>query len=249
MLIQKDMKMAEVIHLNHHLLHLINRFGIQLGFGEKSVKDVCSDYDVPLHFFLEIVNTFHDPTYFPVNNMLQFKAGALVDYLQKTHQYYLEFKIPEIESYIERLLSDDSMEPEIKHLLSDFFQQYKSELTTHINKEEQAVYPYVRALEQYINNRGGESEFIQRLKEYSIHDYEEDHDDVESKLFDLKNIIIKYIPKPKDSSILNVILHELFELEKDLNNHAHIEDLILVPIVEKMEKELMTRSDNSLTDA
>jgi regulator of cell morphogenesis and NO signaling len=249
MLIHKDMKMAEVIHLNHHLLHLINRFGIQLGFGEKSVKDVCADYNVPLDFFLEIVNTFHDPTYFPLNNMLQFKSGALVDYLQKTHQYYLEFKIPEIEGYIERLLSDDSMEPEIKNLLSEFFQQYKSELTTHINKEEQAVYPYIRALEHFINNKGNESELVQRLKEYSIHDYEEDHDDVESKLFDLKNIIIKYIPKPKDSRILNVILHELFELEKDLNNHAHIEDLILVPIVEKMEKELMSRSDKRQTDA
>lgn len=246
MLIHKDMKMAEVIHLNHHLLHLINRFGIQLGFGEKTVEDVCADYDVPLLFFLEIVNTFHDPSYFPVSNMLQFKAGMLVDYLQKTHQYYLEFKIPELENYIKRLLSDDSMEPEIKQLLSDFFQQYKAELTTHINKEEQAVYPYVRALEHFLDTNNDEAEFIQRLKEYSIHDYEEDHDDVEAKLFDLKNIIIKYIPKPKDSRILNVILHELFELEKDLNNHAHIEDLILVPIVEKMERELTTRADNSL---
>jgi regulator of cell morphogenesis and NO signaling len=76
------------------------------------------------------------------------------------------------------------------------------------------------------------------LKAYSIHEYEEDHENVEDKLFDLKNIIIKYIHSPQDSRLLNLILHEIFELEKDLNNHQHIEDLILVPIVEKMEIEL-----------
>lgn len=235
MLISKEMKMADVVHLNHHLLHVITRFGIQLGFGEKTVVEICKENNVDINFFLEIVNTFHDPAYFPVQNLLQFKASMLVDYLQKTHQYYLDFKIPEIENYISRLLSDNSLEPETKQLLSDFFQQYKSELTLHIQKEELRVYPYVLALEKYITEKSGMQELTTHLEAYSIHEYEEDHDDVEEKLFDLKNIIIKYIPKPKDSRLLNMILHELFELENDLHNHGHIEDLILVPIVEKME--------------
>jgi hypothetical protein len=41
-----------------------------------------------------------------------------------------------------------------------------------------------------------------------------------------------------NNKLLNLIVHEIFELERDLNNHGHIEDLILVPIVEKMEKDL-----------
>ena len=36
MQIQANMKMAEVIHLNYHLLPIISRFGINLGFGEKT---------------------------------------------------------------------------------------------------------------------------------------------------------------------------------------------------------------------
>jgi regulator of cell morphogenesis and NO signaling len=243
MLIHKDMKMADVIHLNHHLLHVINRFGIQLGFGEKSVKQVCELHQVPLPFFLEIVNTFHDSTYFPVESMLQFKASELIEYLHQTHQYYLDFRIPEIENYIRRLTNDNSFDEEIKVLLLDFFRQYTHELTIHINKEEQRVYPYVLALEHYLQDNKLEKVLVEQLKAYSIHEYEEDHDDVESKLFDLKNILIKYIPQPKDSRILNLILHEIFELEKDLNNHAHIEDLILVPIVEKMELDFLTVSN------
>ncbi len=239
MLIHQDMKMADVIHQNHHLLHVINRFGIQLGFGEKTVKQLCEAYQLPLSFFLEIVNTFHDPTYFPVESMLQFKASMLIQYLQQTHSYYLGFRIPEIESYITRLVSEKDYSAEVKHLIQDFFTQYTRELTQHINKEEQRVYPYVLALEQFLESGHHDKELVESLRNYSIHEYEEDHDDVESKLFDLKNIIIKYIPSPHDSRILNLILHELFELEKDLNNHSHIEDLILVPIVDKMEQQFL----------
>ncbi len=238
MLIHQDMKMADVVHLNHHLLHVINRFGIQLGYGEKTVSQLCTTHEVPLQFFLEIVNTFHDPSYFPVESLLQFKASRLIEYLQQTHSYYLDFRIPEIENYIQRLENDSSFDEAIKVLLLDFFGQYSHELTVHINKEEHRVYPYVLELEHFLNSDRSNQDQLELLKAYSIHEYEEDHENVEDKLFDLKNIIIKYIPSPQDSRLLNLILHEIFELEKDLNNHQHIEDLILVPIVEKMEIEL-----------
>jgi regulator of cell morphogenesis and NO signaling len=243
MLIEKNMKMADVIHLNHHLLPVINRFGIQLGFGDNTVEEVCSNYKVNLDFFLEIVNTYHDPSYFPVGNLQKFSASMLIKYLQKTHQYYLEIKIPEIERYIQKLIDDISFEVNHLQLLMDFFVNYKNELTNHINSEEHRVYPYALALEKKL--AGNDSTEVNKFltTDYSIHEYEEDHDDVESKLFDLKNIIIKYLPLPVESSRFNIILHELFELEKDLNNHGHIEDLILIPIVEKMENELAALSN------
>ncbi len=236
MLIHKEMKMVDVIHLNHHLLHVINRFGIQLGFGEKSVETVCREHNVDLNFFLDLINTYHNRSYFPLQNLLKIKAGMLVDYLHKTHNYYLEFKVPEIEAILDRLLADDILAEDTKNLLSDFFQQYKKELVMHIEIEENRVYPYAMALEQYLDNNISKEELNAYLEAYSISQYEEDHSDIEEKLYDLKQIILKYLPSPKDSRLLNVMLHDLFELELDLNNHCRIEDMILVPIVEKMEK-------------
>ncbi len=241
MRIHEEMKMADVIHLDHHLLHVINRFGIQLGYGEKTVKQLCAEHAIHLSFFLEIINAFHDSSYFPTETMEQLDVGLLVSYLQQTHTYYLQFRIPEIENFITRLTTDESWDENIKALISNFFNQYVFELTQHINREEERVYPYVLALDRYLKTGEGRNELAESLKQYSIQDYESEHDDVESKLFDLKNIIIKYIPRPKDSRILNLILHELFELENDLHNHTHIEDRILVPIVERMEKQFMAQ--------
>ncbi len=236
--ITRDMKMVDVVHLNHHLIHIIHRFGIQLGFGEKTTAELCHEYGIDLPFFLEVLNTYHDSAYFPLHNLQQFGAGQLVNYLKRTHQDYLEHRIPEIEELLKRLMERPDLDSESRRLLADFFQHYKTELTNHIQNEEGIVYPYVLALERYTRTgSASDLEYLQSLQ-YSIRKYEEEHDDVEEKLFDLKNIIIKYIPKPKDSRLLNRILHELFELEADLNNHAHMEDLILVPIVEQMERKL-----------
>jgi regulator of cell morphogenesis and NO signaling len=46
------MKMAEVIHLNYHLLPIISRFGIHLGFGEKTIEQLCNEYNLDLNFQL-----------------------------------------------------------------------------------------------------------------------------------------------------------------------------------------------------
>ncbi len=77
------------------------------------------------------------------------------------------------------------------------------------------------------------------VKEYSITLYEKEHDDVEEKLNDLKNIIIKYLPTVKDQKNRFLLLKELSALENDLADHARIEDLILIPKVEILEKKAL----------
>ena len=39
--IHGEMKMADLIEVNYHLLAVLTRFGIEGGFGEKSVRDIC----------------------------------------------------------------------------------------------------------------------------------------------------------------------------------------------------------------
>ena len=52
--------MADVIHLNYFTLSVLNRFGIELGFGDKTVDEVCKQNQDDVDFFLEIVNIFVD---------------------------------------------------------------------------------------------------------------------------------------------------------------------------------------------
>lgn len=229
------MKLADVIHHDHNIVPVINRFDIHLGFGDKTIINLCKEKGINPEFFLTILNTYHDHQYFPRKHLQSFPADLLIDFLNKSHKYYLDEKIPGIEAFINELGKSNNLDTETFLLLMNFFTEYKQELSSHISKEESTVYPYVIKLEQAIVSGHIDAALLNEMETYSITDYEEEHDDVEEKLFDLKNIIIKYLPSSGNDRLYFNLLKELFELENDLKDHSRIEDLILVPKVEAME--------------
>jgi regulator of cell morphogenesis and NO signaling len=237
MQITPNLKMAEVIHLNYQLLPIISRFGIQLGFGDKTLEQLCREHSLDVQFVLEILNSYNDRNYFPKKHLQGFPIKQIVEYLRKSHEYYLLVKIPRIEGLIQQLSEpgDNSGRTSIQ-LIDKFFNDYKRELSDHIQREEEKVYPYVFAVEEAFRSKKRDPDLVDQIRNYSIDEYEAEHDNVEDKLFDLKNIIIKYLPQPADTDLCHAILMELFRLESDLNDHARIEDKVLVPKVRFMEK-------------
>ncbi|HBF87740.1 MAG TPA: hemerythrin domain-containing protein [Bacteroidales bacterium] len=235
-MIVSTMKMADMIHLNYMLLSVINRLEMKLGFGDATIEDLCRKHNVNTHFFLEIVNTFHDKNYFPQKRMQTFSVLDIIDYLRKTHKFYLNQKLPIIEKMINELIDENQAQKKSLTLLVSFFTEYKQELINHIEREEKKVYPYILEIYNALEAKSKNQELFNKMNAYSIEKYEGEHDNVEEKLFDLKNIIIKYLPPLVDSNICNRILSELFKLEKDLNDHSRIEDKVLVPKVSQMEE-------------
>ena len=235
----KEMKMADAIHLNHLLLPVINRLGIQLGFQDKSIEKVCSEHDIDSTFFLTIINAFLNTTESFSKQLQSQSVKSVVAYLLKTHSYYIERIIPEIENRINLLIQHSQLSKEEFLLVKNFFEEYKKELYGHISLEETRVYPYVIEISDAYHNKILSKQLEKKIKEYPITSYEEEHSDIEAKLFDLKNILIKYLPTPKDSYLRNRVLIELFTLEQDLNDHARIENMVLVPQITQMEKTLL----------
>jgi len=233
-MVSKDMKMADLVHQNYHILPIINRFDIRLGFGDKTISQICEEKSVETDFFIEVVNVFLNDEYFPKENLQKFSVESILDYLKKSHDYFLNVKLESIEKKINALIDicckDNTSKVE---LIRNFFIEYKNELIEHIKYEDEIIFPYVNTVikadikaEKLENN------------EFRINYYLENHTDIEEKLFDLKNLIIKYLQLPKEVEISNEILFELFDLEKDLQNHQNFEEKVLVPLVLKMEDKL-----------
>ena len=49
-------KMSDLICENYALLQVLSRFGVPLGFGDRSVKEVCEMNQVDCNTFLTVVN-------------------------------------------------------------------------------------------------------------------------------------------------------------------------------------------------
>ncbi len=237
-MITENNKMVDLVHRNYALISVLERFGIALGFGDKTIREVCEEKKLNIRFFLEIINSYLDDDYFPREHLISFPLKLIVDYLTRTHQDYLEKKIPEIEAII-----SDSKDPcyedqEHNFLLIKFFREYKNELILHIRREDEKVFPYTLRVEGFYLEPSREGPLPGEITGYSIMDYLREHDDIEEKLFDLKNIIIKYLPPPRNPDACYRVIAMLFDLEKDMNDHSRIEEKVLVPKVAMMEKSI-----------
>jgi regulator of cell morphogenesis and NO signaling len=237
-LITGDLRMADTIHINQRLLLVIERFGISLGFGDKSIAEVCAKHQLNTSFVLLVLNVFNDHS-FSVNELLSKEyIPGLIDYLKNGHRYFLMDKLPYINELIDRFI--EKTENPDSRLLRAFFKEYMNEVIEHMNLEERTVFPYILTLFGKIKGQKVNEELLR----YQIDDFIDNHSNIEEKLDDLKHLLIKHFPPTKDRFYRNQILFELFDLEYDLNDHNGLEERILTPIVRTLEKEAKGNGQN-----
>ena len=174
-------KMSELICENYKLLLVMSRFGLSLGFGDQTVKQVCEQQGVHTGTFLAVVNFMEDECCVPESYREDISVEAFVDYLRRGHSYFLDFNLP----VIRRKLIDaiDCSRDDVAFLILKFFDAYVNEVRAHMEYENEVVFKYVYALLE-----GREA------GDYSIGVFAARHNQIETKLTELKNIIVKYYP-------------------------------------------------------
>ena len=236
-LFTRETKLAETIHSNYLLIPVINRFGISLGFGDKTIADVCKEHRLNIEFFLAIINVFSNERYFPEKKLMTFSALTILEYLQKTHAYYRDTQIPIIEDHLQQLLDCHGKQSKPIKIVREFVFDYKRELLAHLDREETVTFPYIRKVFRlYQKPRRSMKKKV--ALGYSMDMYGQEHNNVDEKLYDLKNILIKYLPGTVDRTVRNAMICEVFRLERDIQDHTRIEDTILMPLVAEMEATL-----------
>lgn len=231
---RKEDKMGELISRNYKMLNVLSRFGIALGFGVKSVDEVCRINHVDCNTFLAVVNLLSTedtggkmPNYSIGEYKLpDFSPAALAEYLKRSHSYFLDFKLPAIREALEKAIHDGSRD--ITFLILRYFDEYVNEVKKHMEYENDYVFPYLNRLLGHSDDR--------KNANYSIHIFSEQHNGIESKLSELKDIIIKYYPTHSTNE-LNSVLFDIFVCAQDLESHHTIEDKLFVPAIERLETE------------
>ena len=62
-----NMKLADLISANYHLILILPRLGISLGFEDKSVEEVCRNNHVDPELFILVCNIYSFNNYIPDN--------------------------------------------------------------------------------------------------------------------------------------------------------------------------------------
>ncbi len=219
---EADDKMISLIRDNYDLLQALGSFGINLGFGDKTVRETCEDNDVDTYTFLAVVN-YAINGYGEFDNDEQLSVPTLLHYLQASHAYFLEFQLP----YIRRELSESLDENDsLGRLILKFYDEYAHEIRRHMQYEQKTLFPYVQQLID------GEP-----ANDYNVETFSKHHGATDKKLRELKLLIIKYLPQDGlHNNQLTATLHDIYENEVWLRQHAQVEDHIFVPAIRRLEQ-------------
>lgn len=216
-------KMIELIGDNYSLLQVMSRFGLSLGFGDKTVQEVCEMNQVDCGTFLAVVNFMAEGFSRMDSNADDISIPALVDYLRQAHIYFLDFCLPSIRRKLIEAI--DCSQDEVAFLILKFFDEYMGEVRKHMEYEEKTVFKYVDLL---LHNHAP--------RNYQISTFSKHHDQVGEKLTELKNIIIKYCPPKANMNLLNAALFDIYACEEGLESHCKVEDYLFVPAILKLER-------------
>ena len=194
---------------------------MSLGFGDKTVRQVCDEQKVDCYTFLAVVN-FTINGYIDVDNEDKLSLSTLLHYLKASHDYYLGFQLPFIRKELEDALDQTD---NLARLILKLYDEYAREIRMHMRYEEKTIFPYVESL---IDNQSSAN--------YDIDTFSKHHNQIDKRLKELKNIIIKYLPSDElHNNQLTATLYDIYNNEDWLMQHSRVEDNIFLPAIRRLE--------------
>lgn len=182
-------------------------------------------------YFLAVVN-FTINGYKEYDNASHLSLPTLLHYLKASHAYYIDFQLPFIRKELVEALDESD---NLARLILKLYDEYAHSITNHMKYEEKAVFPYVQSL---IDGTAPVN--------FDIETFSKHHVQIDMKLKELKNIIIKYLPSDGlHNNQLSATLYDIYNNEEWLNLHSQVEEEIFIPAVRNQERKLK-QSDMSV---
>jgi len=126
---------ADVLMEHNELIPVLNRFGIRLGVGDKTILELCGEHALNPDFILTILNVYLDEDYFPDASLSLFDVESIADYFQSTVESYIRELIPNIGKHLNAFIAISGPENEEVGILNNLFQKFKEKMTEHLQNQ------------------------------------------------------------------------------------------------------------------
>lgn len=162
----------------------------------------------------------------------------LTDYIEKKHHRYVEHQIPVLKEYLGKLCSvHGDKHPELFKIHAHF-NTTASELAKHMKKEELILFPWIRKMAT-VND---ESTKLQKPHFGTVNNpiamMRQEHENEGERFLLISELSDGYNPPQDACNTYKVTYALLKEFEDDLHKHIHLENNILFPKAELLERRL-----------
>jgi regulator of cell morphogenesis and NO signaling len=214
-----------ITQYDRNIVHLFSRFNIGSDSTQKLIE-ICEQDKINVHLLVDLIHCYNDLSYLEKTKFEDYSINDLIDYLQKSHLYYLDKRIPEIQQSLHKLSLQESFS--FQYIFIKFFKEYEKDIVSHFKTEDEVLFPFCKILDRYLKfNEQEDLIYILENKE-TIYKLMDQHKKNNHDVDDLQNLLIKYSPSSNKLSYFEIFLNQMSVFQKDLKIHAEIEENVLM---------------------
>ncbi len=195
--------------------------------GKKSLAESCKEAGTDLRNLVgELTSVMETPVGYN-QNFKEWNPGFLADYIVQTHHRFVKQNLPELQFYTQKIADvHGENHPELVDVVR-MFGEVAAELTQHLAKEEEVLFPAAKRL--LSDGSPEDREIVQS----EIRRMLGEHDFAGGTMDAIHRITGGYRVPADGCNTYRVAFERLRAFEDDLHLHVHLENNILFPALLK----------------
>lgn len=224
-----DRTVGEIVAENPSQARVFQAFGIDFCCqGGRTLREACALKGIaPKSVTEQLEAAMHEKKDSGENPAL-LPPAELADYIVATHHAYLRSELPRLHAMTERVARVHGGHTPALVQVHEVFGAMAEELGSHMMKEEQILFPAVKALSQggpgVVGLDGPVACMLQ------------EHDDAGAALSRMRELTNGFTPPAEACNTYRALFAGLRELEEDLHRHIHLENSVLFPVALAMSR-------------
>lgn len=207
--------------------------------GRRALAEVCSENGVGFEAIVGEIETAGRQKAESETDWATEPLGAIIDHILARYHASLYEELPRLLALAEKVaIVHGANHPDTIPALRDTFHALKDELDSHMQKEEQVLFPYVRELENVARGLAPSDAIPLGLASGAIGVMEREHQVAGLALKTIHRLTDGFRPPGDACGSFRALYAGLEIFEADLHAHIHLENNILFPRAMGMERGL-----------
>ncbi len=208
--------------------------------GAKNFREACVEAKIPVDEVLRNLQQAEELRLARQESARDWNSAPLsevIDEIVRKHHAYVQAEIPRVSALAEKVSSKHGdKHPETKKVY-ELFEALANELTLHLMKEEQILFPYITRMEESNIEKSPVVPSCFGSVHNPVRMMMMEHDNAGTVLKELRDATGDY-KLPEDAcTSYRTLYNALLEFEADLHQHIHMENNILFPRAVAMEEQ------------
>jgi regulator of cell morphogenesis and NO signaling len=205
--------------------------------GQRTLDEACRQRGIdPQQFLAQLADYAASETASETAsevNLAALSLAELADHIERIHHAYLHAELPRLEKMVTKVAAVHGEKDPRLTQIRDVFLALSAELTTHLMKEEQVLFPMIRQLEASDTRlRSHCGTLVNPITRMTV-----EHDGAGVALAQLRQLTADFTPTEWACNTYRALFDALATFEQDMHQHIHKENNVLFPQAVLLEQQ------------